>query len=130
MTKKGNILSLVVISSLLIIISLYLIYPDASININRMMEMLFTDDYKGILMYYYEYEGLSYIISIAANALQILVPPLFKSALIKANIRYFGSCIGLIFSLLGIALGLVYSYSIGRTLRIFIFNKIVKYKNS
>lgn len=128
MTKKDKIFSLSVICSIFILALLYFLVPDMAINTNRLMEMLFTDDSKGISMYYYEFRNLSYVISILASAMQIIIPPICKLAVIKANGSFFGSSLGMLLSLTGIVLGLSCSYAIGKCLSYMIFKNAAREK--
>ncbi len=114
-----------ILCSTLILGAAYILIPDFSINVNRIMEMLFTDDAKGISMYFYEFGSLSYIISIGANAIQILIPPISKLAVIKANANFFGIEMGMLLSVIGLIIGLIYAYSIGELLGIAIIKRIL-----
>lgn len=125
MRKKDRLFSLLILISIVILAFIYLFNPSVKITVNRTMEMIFTADAKGMVMYYYEFTDFSYIFSILVSALQMLVPPLAKLTVINANIKFFGGIVALILSLAGMIIGLTYAYAIGRSLSTVTFGKFI-----
>lgn len=125
MIKKDKLFSFLILFSVIILALIYLFNPSVKITVNRTMEMMFTADAKGMVMYYYEFTDFSYIFSILVNALQMLAPPLAKLTVINANIKFFGGTLALILSLTGMIIGLSYTYAIGRSLSTVSFGKFI-----
>lgn len=125
MRKKDKLFSLSVLVSMVILALIYFLNPSTKIVVNRTMEMLFTSDSKGMVMYYYEFTDFNYVFSILVSALQMLIPPLAKLTVINANIKFFGGSIALLVSLIGMIVGLSYAYAIGRALSAVTFGKFI-----
>lgn len=125
MRKKDKLFSLSVLISIIILALIYLFNPSVKITVNRTMEMMFTADAKGMVMYYYEFTDFNHIFSILVSALQMLVPPLAKLTVINANIKFFGGAVALILSFIGMIIGLSYAYAIGRGLSVVTFGKFI-----
>lgn len=128
MTKKDKLFSLSVIASIFILAMIYFLNTTIAINTNRTIEMIFTADVKGIVMYFYEFNDIGYVISILASSIQMLVPPIAKLTVINANIKFFGSTIGLLISLIGMVIGLCYAYALGRAFSTITFGKFLNKK--
>jgi len=105
---------LMVTGVLIMLFLIYLLFPSLSIQVNRTLSMLAFNDVKGLRMYF---TGLGEPGKVAVSitmALQAVLAPLPRPVVIQASAGVFGAVKGSILAWMGVVLGAVLCFGIGR----------------
>jgi hypothetical protein len=111
--RNRNLISLTAIGLLLLSVVLFLTNTNFAITVKGLSEMLFTGNHRSIQMFYYNYGSMAPAFSAMAGLFQSSSIILDPSALINANVEYFGSTAGYALSFAGTVLGSCFLMGIG-----------------
>lgn len=112
-----------VILSLIILVAAYILNPDVAINIDRVLSMLSMADAKGLSMMYFSSGDWSYVVAAGVALLQSMLPFLSKSAVVAANVHFFGNTGGFLLTVLGFTVGALYAFVIGKAIGYLLLQK-------
>jgi len=101
--------------SWLIVGGAWLGFPDFSVSLNQLCEMVYTGGVRGLMMFFYSGGHWSILFSSAAGVLASLVP-IFKPWYVwQANVEFWGIS-GYLISLISTVLAILYGFGTGRLL--------------